>query len=196
MFWEIIRHSVGLGLKAGALLGVLYFPVFCLFAGPLLTLIETGHFPEANGGGSGIAVETMLGLFTGGLLGTLMGALNGLFVAVLTAYRPQDYLLRHTKNIAVVCAAFNLCGVSGGLYLMFFTNLFTNFSLSPSSHDGPNQIIHIFSDSKVSMILIGIPALLAAGAALWATARLAQWYQDETAPPQNAGGPRSFFSDI
>lgn len=196
MFWGIIRHSTGLGLKAGALMGVLYFPVFCLFVGPILTLIETGHFPEANGGGSGTAVASMLGLLTGGLFGMLMGALNGLFVAVLTAYRPQAHLLQHTKSIATVCAAFNLCGVSGGLYLMFLTNLFTNFSLSPSSHDGPNQIIHIFSDSKVSVILIGIPALLAAGAAFWATARLADWYRDETAPPQNAGGPRSFFSDI
>ncbi len=160
MFWDIIRDSTKLGLKAGTLLGGLYFPA--IWAGyPLLTWIQTGHLSGTFGGEirTGIGI-VLLSSLTGALFGMVLGALNGLFLAVLTAAKPQNYLSQHWRQLAAAYAVFNLCGVSRGIYF----------------------IIRPYSDWPTFFMCIGAPTLLAAGAAVWAMARMAKWYR-EAAPP-------------
>jgi len=184
MFWRIIGHSVGLGLKARALLGGLYFPVLWVLLVPVLARIQTGRFPEAfTTSDLSLGYLPALSLLTGGLSGAVLGALNGLFIAALTSQQPPTYLPQRIGSIAAACAAACLCIVSGSLALM----------LGAAKHSSATASVF---DWILIFLFIAVPALLAAGAALWGTARLADWYQDETAPPQNMGGPRSFFSDI
>lgn len=187
MFWDIIRDSAKLGTKSGALLGGLYFPVFWLLAGPTLTLIQTGHLPESHGNGSGMIPAALLGLLIGGLFGTLLGSLNGLFLAVLTASKPQNYLSLHWRQLAAACAVLNLCGLTSLMLLMFLTDFFTDFNFSAHRLPHPKWVTDIYSDWPSFFALIGAPALLAAGAAVWAMVRMAKWYQ-EAAPP-DAGAP-------
>lgn len=188
MFWGIVRRSAGLGLKAGALLGVLYFPISWMMLVPVLARIQTGHFHPGRPGafttsGLSLGYLPILSLLAGALSGAVLGALNGLFIAALTSRRPPAYFPQRTGSIAAACAAVSLCVVSGGLALMLGA---VNYSSATAS---------VF-DWILLLFCIILPALMAAGAALWGTARLADWYQDETASPQNVGGPRSFFSDI
>lgn len=183
MFWRIIRDSTKLGLKAGALLGSLYFPLLSL-PDLVLTLIRTGHSPFS--GGSPIPF-VLLALLVGSLFGTLLGALNGLFLAVHTARKPPNYLSQHWRQLAAACAVINLCGLTSLMFLMLLTNLFTDFNFSAHRVPFPKWVTDVYPDWMSFFELIGVPALLAAGAAVWAMARMAKWYR-EAAPP-GTGAP-------
>ncbi len=184
MFWGIVRHSTGLGLKAGAFLGMLYFPVSWVMLVPVLARIQTGRFPESFvTGGLSLGYLPVLSLLAGALSGAVLGALSGLFIAALISRRPSTYFPQRTGSVAAICAAFSLCVVSGSLAMV----------LGAVTHSSATASVF---DWILLCLFVLAPALLAAGAAVWATARLADWYQDETAPPQNVEGPRSFFSDI
>jgi len=106
---------------------------------------------------------------------------------VLTARRPPNYLSQHWRQLAATCAIINLCGLTSLMFLMLLTNLFTDFNFSAHSHLYPKWVTDIYSDWPSFFELIGVPALLAAGAAVWAIARMAKWYR-EAAPP-DAGAP-------
>lgn len=182
MFWDIVRDSTKLGLKAGTLLGGLYFPA--IWAGyPLLTWIQTGHLSSTFGGeiGTGIGI-VLLSSLIGALFGMVLGALNGLFLAVLTAPKPQNYLSQHWRQLAAAYAVLNLCGLTGLMSLMFSTRFFTDFDFSDSNRLRTNWADGFYSDWPTFFMCIGAPALLAAGAAVWAMARMAKWYR-EAAPP-------------
>ena len=186
MFWDIIRDSTKLGLKAGTVLGGLYFPV--IWVGfPLLTWIQTGQPAGAPGGEvfTGIKI-VLLSSLIGSLFGTLLGALNGLILAALTAFQPQNYLSQHWRPLAATCATLNLCGLTGLLSLMLSTRFFTDFDFSDTNRVRTNWVVDFYSDWPTMFMVIGAPALLAAGAAVWAMARMAKWYR-EAAPPDTDG---------
>ncbi len=187
MFWSIVRCGTGLGLKTGALLGALYFPVFGLLVSPLLSLITTGHLPNMTyGDGTSGVVMIFLGLLIGAVSGTLLGVLNGLMAAVLLTRTPQSSPPQRPRRFAVACAAVNFCGLSLFLFLLFETDFFSNFSLSPESHSGPHHILSLTGEAPLFLLFVWMPALVAAAGAFWAAGRLMDWYEDETSVPQNA----------
>ena len=187
MFWDIIRDSTKLGLKAGTWLGGLYFPMIWV-GSPLLTWIQTGQPTSAPGGEvvTGIKI-VLLSSLIGALFGMVLGALNGLFLAVLTARKPQNHLSQHWRQLAAAYAVLNLCGLTGLLSLMFSTRFFTDFDFSDSNRLRTNWADGFYSDWPTFFMCIGAPALLAAGAGVWAMARMAKWYQE--AAPLDASAP-------
>lgn len=184
MFWKVVRQTAILGLKAGAVLGILYFPLFGLIVAPLLTVFQTGKFPSLADTSASPAVA-LIGSFVGAMFGMFLGTLNGLLFAFLLVFQQRFYLASSSYVTAIIGAAVNLIGMFCFSYLLFATDLFTNFGISPLSHAGPNHTINIISDKSTFLLLVVGPALVAAAAAFWASARLIEWYQDETSPPQN-----------
>jgi hypothetical protein len=107
---------------------------------------------------------TLAGLMLGCVVGTPLGTLGGTLIAWLT------WLLYPRLSHALYRLVVTLCSglFSGVGAFLAFRQLFTSGSNFPS--DG-------------TPVFVGIPAMIAALAGLWAADRIASWYMRVVTPP-------------
>lgn len=192
MFCAIIGRSTHLGFKAGLAAGVSYYPVFLVFYFIIGTAWNLAH-PSPhnhvtlddvknighNGPPVGFMLFVLLFAAAGGLVGTLLGFLNGVFIAsantVIAVDPSQNRFYRYV--IVTVCVMLSLIGTAYFLHLLFATDLFTNFSDpgTPDKPTGPTRMIGLLQDPQTVELFIDLPSLLAGVAAWWLSRRVLAW---------------------
>lgn len=117
---------------------------------------------------------------SGGLFGVILGFLNGVLIAAVTAAvripltQPRFY----SHALITACVLLSLIGTSGCLYLLFATDLFTNFSDpgTPGKPSGPTRMIGLLSEPGTIAVFIVAPTLLAGAVAYRASRQIMRWY--------------------
>lgn len=179
MFRHIFGRSLKLGLAMGTVLGFLYLPAVMLaviasrvFHG------DFGFFTEIEAPLVGRSSHEF-GFFEyflclsviGGTMGLLLGAVNGLLLAVLTVnfFSPLGEAAYYHRTAVTLCGAVS--------FFCVFSLL--DAALSAITHSYPAQAGNPDGFLIVWRWLVLLPALVATGAAVWASRRVTQEYEDD-----------------
>ena len=174
MFWSIVGRSTRLGMKAGFVLGGGYFPAYLLVGFIIGTLWNIAHPDPRNiigldnvrdmfhdGPPTGLIFVILLAALSGGLAGIILGFLNGVLIAAVTALVsiPQTQSRFYSRALITTCVLLSFIGTSGFLYLLFATDLFTNFSDpgTPGHPSGPTRMIGLLLEPASIAVFILVP---------------------------------------
>ncbi len=135
----------------------------------------------------------LLGALLGSLPGVILGFLNGIVIAAVIAAGDTSLTQHRSRAVLVTCVLLSLIGTGGFLYLLFATDLFTNFSGpgTPSKPNGRTRMIVLLLDPGTTAMFIAAPALVAAAVAYWASNQVMRWYMAPASVPLKGGEPRS-----